>query len=129
MSLIVRELYKEEIPYIQELHEKFYGKDFYLPDLTEGFLVGFTITNDVGKLIIAGGVRPIAETIIVTDKESHSMITIGRALMKALDVSEYVCRTHGIKLLHAFVKNDNYEKHLIQHGFYRRDGNVLAFNV
>jgi len=109
----VRELYREELPYIQELHDKFYGKDFYLPDLTQGFLVGFTITNDEDKLIIAGGVRPIAETIIVTDKESHSMITIGRALIKALDISEYVCRRHEIKLLHAFVKNEGYKKHLI----------------
>jgi len=125
----VRELYREELPYIRELHDKFYGKDFYLPDLTQGFLVGFTITNDEDKLIIAGGVRPIAETIIVTDKESHSMITIGRALIKALDISEYVCRRHQIGLLHAFVKNEGYKKHLIQHGFYERDGTALSYNI
>jgi len=125
----VRELYKEEIPYIQELHDKFYSKDFYLPDLTKGFLVGFTITNDRDKLIIAGGVRPIAETIIVTDRESHSMITIGRALLEALKISKYVCDMHQIGLLHAFVANQNYKKHLIQHGFYERDGTPLAFNV
>ena len=104
------------MPIVQGLHDKYYGQDFNLPNMFHHFLNAFAITDNDDKIIIAGGIRPIAETIIVTDKE-NSGITLGRALVEAQRVSVYTCQKYEIDLLHAFVKDDDYAKHLMQHGF------------
>lgn len=118
--MITRALMPDDMSHVRRLHDKYFGNDFANPDFMEKFLNAFAITDDDGKIIIAGGVKPLAETIIVTDKESHSMTTIGRALVEAQRISMFTCREYGIDWLHAFVKDEAYMKHLIQHGFRKR---------
>lgn len=66
---------------------------------------------------MAGGVRRIGETILVTNKDHTSKIELGRALVEAQNISQYVCQQDGIEWLHAFVKDIEYASHLIRHGF------------
>lgn len=108
----------EDIPKIRELHERFYS-DLEFPDFLHGFLCGFTITDENDEIVVAGGVQPIGEIILVTDKDK-SRIKIGRALLEARNISLYVGNKFGLDELVAFVKNDEYARHLVRHDFYPR---------
>lgn len=112
-----RLLTPDDLIKVRELHDKYFAKDFSFPDFLNKFLLSFAITDDNDEIIVAGGIRPLAETVIVTNKEGHSMTTIGRALVEAQQISIYTCKRHGIDWLHAFVKDEGYAKHLIKHGF------------
>lgn len=113
-----REFKRSDVEYVRQLHDKYFGNQFVSDDFMN-MLNAFVIENDEGKVILAGGVKPLAETILVTDK-SHSMTTIGRALVEAQKISMFTCRKLGIDWLHAFVKDESYMNHLIQHGFQKR---------
>lgn len=113
-----RAMNPEDIPKIRELHERFYS-DLEFPDFLHGFLCGFTITDENDEIVVAGGVQPIGEIILVTDKDK-SRIKIGRALLEARNISLYVGNKFGLDELVAFVKNDEYARHLVRHDFYPR---------
>ncbi len=110
-----RALTIEDIVKVKELHEKYFG-EFNFPDFSRNFLCAFAVTDDKDEIILAGGVRDIAETILVTDK-SKNIHAIGQALLEALEISRYTCKKFNIELLHAFVKDGYYQKHLERHGF------------
>jgi hypothetical protein len=110
----IRRLQLRDIPHIKELHDKYYN-EFEFPDFFK-FLSQFVITDENDEIVIAGGVRAIAESVIVTD-QTKSRITIGRALIEAQRASIFTCGRTGIDELHAFVTNKQYAKHLVQHGF------------
>jgi hypothetical protein len=122
----VRGLEFKDIEEIKELHKRFYS-DMELPDFLNGFLCCFAITDDNDSIITAGGVQPIGEVILVTDKD-RSRIQIGKALREALRVSLFVGSKYKLDELVAFIKNDDYAHHLIQHGFYPRSS-ALAIKV
>lgn len=98
------------------LHEKYYKDEFEPTTFNGDFLSSFVIRDKDGKIIMGGGVRPIAETILVTDKSANPHL-LGDALLEALKFSQHTCRLYRIEFLHAFVKDEAYAKHLIKHGF------------
>lgn len=110
---------REDIDKIRELHNKFYS-DLEFSDFLNGFLCGFVVTDNTDEIILAGGVQPVGEVILVTDR-NKSEIKIGKALMEARNISLYLGSKFRLDELVAFVKNDNYARHLVQHGFYPRD--------
>ena len=114
--LKTRSLNPTDLSLVRELHDKYFGDQFKLPDFTN-MLGAFVITNEEDKLIMAGGVRTIGESLLVTDKEHSSKTELGRALVIAQDISRYICYKNGIEWLHAFVKDEGYARHLIKHGF------------
>ena len=114
----IKPLQKLDIDHIKKLHEKYYSQ-FEFPDFFNRFLVNFKIIDENEEIIIAGGVRPIAETIIVTD-QTKSRTKIGRALVEAQRFSMYACGRYNIDELHAFIDDMQYAKHLERHGFSER---------
>lgn len=119
MRTNIQALTKDDMPEINDLHDKFFGDQFEKTDFTKAFLSAFVIRDTNGKIVMGGGVRPIAETIIVTDKEANPHL-LGDALLEALDFSRFTCRRSKIEFLHAFVKDEVYARHLIKHGFAER---------
>lgn len=113
MSFNTRALNSDDIQVIKELHEKYYS-EFQFPDFLH-LLNAFVIEDD-GGIIMAGGIEHTAEAILVTNKD-RSRIKIGKALVEAQRISMFTCAKFGIKELYAFVNNDEYANHLIQHGF------------
>lgn len=114
----IRAMTPDDIDKIRELHNKFYS-DFEFPDFMNGFLCSFAITDNNDKIVIAGGVQPVGEVVLVTDQDK-SRIKIGRALIEAQKISLFVGSKFGLDELVAFVKNDEYARHLVRHGFYPR---------
>jgi hypothetical protein len=115
----VRAFLEKDIEKVRKLHERFYP-DLNFPDFLNGFLCSFALTDNNDEIIMAGGVRPVGEVILVTDKEK-SEIQIGRALVEAMRVSLFIGSKFNLDELVAFVKNnESYASHLVRHGFYPR---------
>lgn len=112
----IRALTEPDIVKLNDLHDKYFGDQFDKTDFTKNFLSSFVITDDYDRLVMGGGVRPIAETILVTDKEANPHL-LGDALLEALRFSRYTCNQTGVEFLHAFVKDKVYARHLMKHGF------------
>jgi len=113
-----RRMELEDVNKIKELHDKYYS-EFEFPDFFTNYLCRYVVLDENDDIILAGGVEPIAEQILVTNQEKNR-IKIGRALVLSKNIGMQACRTNGIHELHAFVKNDEYAEHLIQHGFTQR---------
>jgi hypothetical protein len=113
-----RALHRSDIEEIRELHERFYP-DLEFPDFLNGYLCGFIITDETDEIVMAGGLQPIAEIVLVTNKDK-SRIKIGRALIEAKNISLYVGKKFNLKELVAFVKNEEYARHLVRHDFFPR---------
>src|SRR5262245_40048560 len=119
--MIFRPMKQSDITKVRELHEKYYPQ-FNFPDF-DYFYNAFIIEDDKG-IIMAGGLEPVAEAVLITNKE-RSRITIGRGLVEAQRIALFVCNKFGIKELIAFVDDEDYKKHLIQHGFSESPNKML----
>lgn len=126
MALRTRTVSQSDIAFLRALHEKYYS-EFEMIDFTK-LLNGFVIETDKDEFVMAGGVKPLAETLLITDKEMP-MTTIGRALIEAQMVSMYTCNKFKIEDLVAYVNDENYAKHLMKHGFQRRDDISLRMRL
>lgn len=121
-----RALQLEDIEEIRKLHENFYA-DLEFPDFLNNFLCSFAITDDENDIIVAGGVQPIGEIILVTNKDKNR-IKIGKALREAQRISLYLGSRFNLEELVAFVKDTEYASHLVRHGFYPRSS-ALSIKV
>jgi hypothetical protein len=122
-----RALKPEEMDKVGELSEKFYPNNVS-PNFMNGFYCAYAITDENDRIVIAGGLRPSAEIILVADKDI-SKIKITKALLEAQKASLYIGHKFGLNELVAFVKdNDVFVRQLIKHGFYSRS-NALAIKV
>lgn len=113
---------------VDELHAKGFAEDFDIPDFSRGFFSAFKINDAKGKLIAVSGIRPIAESIVLTDKEA-SVRQRTEALIEILQASTYVCKKFDFTQLHCFITDDEYEKHLQKFGFARTKGQALVRNM
>jgi hypothetical protein len=122
-----RALKKEDMQRVHELSEEHFP-DLEVPTFMDGYYAAFVIEDEDSNIVVAGGLRPSAEILIVTDKDADE-IKIGRALVEAQNASLYVGQRFGLNELVAFIKdNDAYARHLVRHGFYPRP-NALAIKV
>lgn len=123
--MIARAFIDSDYDAVKALHDKYYS-EFAFPSFLE-LLNAFVIEDNKG-IIMAGGIEQIAEAVLVTNRE-RSLVTIGRALVEAQMVSLFTCKTFGIRELYAFVNDDEYAKHLIQHGFSKHGLTALSMKV
>jgi hypothetical protein len=126
MALKIRLLRKEDVPRLKEIHDRDYPDlEFFLD---RPLLSAFVIEDEEDRIILAGGVEGIAESLLLTDK-TQSRIKIGKALVEAQRFSLFTCGRHNVQELYAFVTDDDYAKHLIQHGFQKREDTVLRMRL
>lgn len=119
--LEIRGFTPNDIGKVRALHNEYYPQ-FDFPDFLR-LLVGYVVEDEEG-IILAGGVECVGEAVLVTNRARNAM-TIGRALLEAKRANMFTCRRVGIRDLYAFVDNDDYAKHLIQHGFVETDKGLL----
>jgi hypothetical protein len=115
--MISRAFTPKDLMQIREMHEEYYS-EFDFPDFLR-LINGYVVEDDEG-IIMAGGVELVGEAVLVTNK-ARNPISIGRALVESKAINLFTCKQVGIRDLYAFVNNNDYAKHLIQHGFVECD--------
>lgn len=65
---MLREPSKTDLDRIREIHEKYYKNEFPFPNLDH--FMSFLVAYEGSKIIAAGGVRSIAELIVITDQDT-----------------------------------------------------------
>lgn len=121
-------MYEWDIAKLKEIHEKFYAEEFPFPDFFGEFMAGFVIEDANKRILLAGGVKPLAESVIITNKDMNH-VSLGRALVETIDISTRICNKHHIKQLHAFIQDDVYGKHLLERGFEPVVGRPLVLSL
>lgn len=122
----LRPIRRDDLDELRDIHDRGYP-DLELPKWHE-LLGAFVIEDENKKIVMAGGVELIGEAFITTNKDINR-IKIGRALILAQNMSEYISRFSGVKELYAFTDDENYIKHLIQHGFKKREETALYMRI
>lgn len=123
--MIIRNCTTKDIVQLRMIHDRDY------PDLEFPFdyhLLSSFVIEDDGKIIMGGGIQGSAEALLTTDK-SCSRVKIGRALVEAQRNMMISCALNNLQELIAFVTDDEYAEHLIQHGFTEREEKVLRMKV
>lgn len=122
----IRNVKISDLSNIMNLHEKFYNQ-FEQPSLLN-MINAFIIDDDNGEMIMTGIVEKVAEAMLVTNKDKGE-IKIGKALVEAKERMSNICIANNIRDLYAFVDNNTYAKHLIQHGFHESSNRALKLRV
>lgn len=127
---MIRNLKLEDIKQIREIHERYYKNEFDFPNFFDKFLSVFVVSddNDPSKIIAAGGIRTIAEAVIITDKSSP-ICDRRDALYHML--AAFLCNSglNGYDSIHAFIQDPKWEQHLKRVGFKPTNGNSLILKV
>jgi N-acetylglutamate synthase-like GNAT family acetyltransferase len=124
---MIRQFREEDIIQLKQIHEKFYKEEFEFQDFCSQF-IDFFIIEEYGRIISAGGIRSIAESVIMTDKEMLSKTKV-RALHQMLEAQMFTCGRLGYHQLHAFIQEKDWERHLIKIGFKQCKGDALFIGV
>jgi len=127
---MIREIRTEDIKALEEIHARFYRDEFNFTELFDSkFICNFVVFDDRDDTIItAGGIRSIAECILVTDK-SKSVRTRRQGLYQVLDASRYFSSRSGFNQLHAFVQEPSWKEVLTKVGFRSCKGDALVIGV
>lgn len=123
----VRAYTQSDVAKLHTIWLKHFKDEFDFPDFLNGYLCAVTIEDDKGNIITAGGVRLIAESVVVTDM-SQSVKERRLALAQLLNTQEYICNKFGQSQLHAFIQDDTWYQHLHRVGFRPTAGKSLVLN-
>lgn len=102
---MIRSVRKEDFEEIRSIYDRYYKEEFPFPDFLE-YLCAFVVTDNNDRIITAGGVRPIAEILLVTEK-SFGTMTRHRAFREILTASKFVALRSGFHNLNAIINNDS----------------------
>lgn len=126
--MIIRPFQGSDINQLKKIHESYYQHEFSLDDFCQKF-IEFYVIEDGGLIIAAGGVRSIAESVIMTNKLVSNRIKRA-ALYQMLEVQLFTSRAHNFKQLHAFIQDDKWKEHLINRaGFKDCKGDAIFISV
>src|SRR5215471_7998007 len=107
---------------LRKIWDEFYSKEFPFSSFNN-FVSAFTVENE-GKIITAGGIRPIAESVIITDK-NFSVKERRAALYIMLQAQLYAAGNHRFEHLHAFIQDESWQLCLERIGFRESKGKCL----
>jgi hypothetical protein len=117
----------EDIDILRKIHEKFYGEEFDIDVFNQQFLALFTVV-DGDSLVTIGGIRPLMEAVIVTNKDLSPRTRI-LGLNEMLSMFKTVVQHHGLDSFHAFVQDENWLKQLKTAGFKPVIGSAVHYSV
>lgn len=125
----IRELRQEDATRISEIHSQFYHDEFDLSYLLDPKSVGiFVVTDDNDQIICVGGIKPIIESVLITDK-NFSVRQRRSALIQVLQASLFTCDRLGYGQLHCFIQDETWLKHLGKFGFKPTKGKALVISL
>lgn len=131
--MIIREPRRFDKLEIDRIYNKFYSAneypDFFNPKEDTKFQGSFVVTDgESEKIIVAGGVKTIAEAVFVTDKDLSPKVRLD-ALLQGLGSSIVIAQGMKYNQIHAFVNNDErYVGILQKFGFKLIDAKLLVLD-
>lgn len=124
---MIRAMNKMDLPELKAIHEKFYKTEFNFPDFMKNFLCTFVIVDDTtNDIILGGGVKLIAESVLITNKNYPPRIRKD-ALLTARDISMYFINRAELEGLHAFVQDEQWLRQLKKYGFRSTKGTPVIY--
>ena len=126
--MILRKLERNDVEELRIIHEKFFSKEFPFADLFDKSLSSLVVTDDEEKIITGGQVRVIAESVIITNKD-YPIKDKREALQEMLRALMFTANLKGFNQLHAFIQDENWERHLKRYGFKKTKGQALVLNL
>jgi hypothetical protein len=127
--MIIREPKWSDKPEIDNIYNEFFSHNEY-PDFFNKnvFPCPFVVTDDDGKLILAGGVKLIAEAVVVSDQSVPKRERL-EALLQALGSTIFIAQGMQHRQMHVFVNNDEkYVNTLQRFGFKLIDAKLLVLD-
>ena len=126
--MIIRQLETSDLDRIQKLHHKFYEEEYQFTKLFDNLLGSFIIESG-NEIVCAGGVKTIAESILITNKDLELNIKL-EGLNHALQINEFIARKSGFDQIHAFIKDDvAWRAWLKKAGFIKCNGSAYYLGV
>ena len=122
--MMIRHLEVRDIDILRKIHEKHYKKEFSFDD----FILNFhrpVVVEDSSGIICAGGIKPILEMVMLTDKDKP-VIDRKHAIMIMLCNSVQTSQNLGHHQLHAFVQEEKWKSRLEKTGFKPTKGQSLV---
>lgn len=117
-----------DLPAVRAIHDKFYGSEFPLPDFVTNYLCAFVVLDDE-RIIVAGGVRTLLESVLITDK-SYAPEIRKEALLDILAASIYCAKRNNFDGIHAFViRDEKWASRLERFGFKTPVGKPLVLSI
>src|SRR5262245_56178963 len=123
----VRPIQFDDYKKIKRIHEKFYEREFTLPDFTTHFSGAFII-EDNEEIVTLCALRHIAEIIAVTNKDCSTRARRA-ALLTGSEVITFVANKEGFNQAHAFVQDPVWESLLNRAGFNPTKGKSLVLEI
>src|ERR1043165_2401826 len=102
----IRSLSEDDDFILRKIHQKFYRDEFNFPDLKK-FIFKYVITDNNDQIITAGGIKILAEGILLTDKARSPRERL-EALYEAMDLNRAFCQNANIEQLHVFIQDPSY---------------------
>ena len=118
---------------IDRIYNQYYSNneypDFFTAKEHNKFQCSFVVTDDDSdKIILAGGVKTIAEAVVVTDKSLPTRVRLD-GLLQALGSTIFISQGMKYRQMHVFVNNDEkYVKVLQRFGFKLMDAKLLILD-
>jgi len=126
--MTLRPLTLEDTNELKEIHRKFFSQEFEFPDFFNNYLSSFVVTDTNNEILVGGGVRVIAEAVLITNKD-FSPKKRREALLTTLQASMFTSNLRGFDQLHAFVQDERWLNHLERIGFRKSKGQALVIGV
>jgi citrate lyase synthetase len=128
--MIIRVPYHSDRPEIDRIYREFFNKNEY-PDFYDRkiFSCPFIVATNRDEIVVAGGVKTIAEAVVISD-QSLPIKTRLDALLQALGSVINIVKEMKRNQVHVFVNNDEkYVKVLQEYGFKLIDAKLLVLDI
>jgi citrate lyase synthetase len=123
---VIRALTHSDLTQLERLHSLHFKNEFDLPDFMT-YVCAFVVEDQEG-IITAGGIRDIAECVLVTDLNRDPRVRIS-ALYKMLDATRFVCQKSGYDQMYVWSQNPRYTRRLRRNGFRPPQGESLILDL
>lgn len=127
--MIIRGFSERDVNSLKKIHKDQYENEFSLNEfMSSNYIGSFSALDENENLIATGGVRTIAEMVIVTDK-NQSVKVRREALLKMLQAGSFFCKNNNYRQLHAFVQDQVWLSQLLKHGFRETAGQSIVTDI
>lgn len=125
--MVIRAINPNDLPQLKLIHDKHFKDQFDFPNFLNNYLCAYLVEDDDGNIIVGGGVKTIAESVVITNMDL-SVRERMMGLQNIQQINQYICNKFNYNELHAFVQNDDWAHHLTNVGFNPVVGKCLVLS-